>query len=124
MRPERGAFRIIAMALILNCRIAVAQPNQYSADDIMPGCRDAAALITFSNPSNDHSDLASFCLGIAVGLSYLGRSDGIVCVPVGVTREQAVRVVVQYIDGQPARMNENFVPLAIEALQEALPCKH
>jgi hypothetical protein len=35
------------------------------------------------------------------------------------TREQAVRVVVQYIDGQPARMNENFVPLAIEALQAA-----
>jgi hypothetical protein len=36
------------------------------------------------------------------------------CFPVGVTREQVVRAVVQYIDGQPARMNENFVPLAIE----------
>ena len=89
-RPKRGAFRIIAMALILNCRIAVAQPDQYSANDIMPGCRDAAALITFSNPSNDHSDLASFCLGITVGLSYLGRSDGTICLPIGVTREQAV----------------------------------
>ena len=122
--PKRGAFRIIAVALILNCRIAVAQQGQYSANDIMPGCRDAASLITFSIPSNDHSDLASFCLGITVGLAYLGRSDGTICVPVGVTREQAVRVVVQYIDGQPARMNENFVPLAIEALQAAWPCKH
>ena len=41
--------------------------------------------------------------------------------PLGVTREQAVGVVVQYIDGQPARMNENFVPLAIEALQATWP---
>ena len=126
LRRLRGAFprSIIVVALILNCRIAVAQPNQYSANDIMPGCRDAAALIAFSNPTNVSSDLASFCLGITVGLSYLGRSDGTICLPVGVTREQAVRVVVQYIDGEPARMNENFVPLAIEALQAAWPCKH
>jgi Rap1a immunity proteins len=81
--------------------------------------REEAALIPFSNPSNEHSDPAHFCLGIIVGLSYLGRSDGTICLPVGMTREQAVRVVVQYIDGQPARMNENFVPLAIEALQAA-----
>jgi hypothetical protein len=123
---KRGAFpcSIIVAALILNCHIAFAQRDQYSANDIMPGCRDAAALITFSNPSNEYSDLAHFCLGIIVGLSYLGRSDATICVPVGVTREQAVRLVVQYVDGQPARMNENFVPLAIEALQAAWPCKH
>ena len=123
-RPKRGAFRIIAIVLILNCRIAVAQPDQYSTNDIMPGCRDAAALIIFSNPSNEYSDLAHFCLGIIVGLSYMGRSDGTICVPVGVTREQAVQAVVQYIDSQPARINENFVPLAIEALQATWPCKH
>ena len=115
---------VIAVALIVNCRIAVAQPDQYSANFIIPGCRQVAALIPFSNPSNDRSDLASFCLGIIVGLSYSGRSHGTICMPVGVTREQAVHVVVQYIDGQPARMNENFVPLAIEALQAAWPCKH
>ena len=90
----------------------------------MPGCREGAALIHFSNPSNDPNDLASFCLGIIVGLSYSGRSHGTICMPVSVTREQAVRAVVQYIDGQPSRMNENFVPLAIEALQATWPCKH
>jgi hypothetical protein len=76
LRPKRGAFRIIAMVLILNRRIAVAQPDQYSANNIMPGCRDAAALIAFSNPSNVSSDLASFCLGITVGLSYLSVEVG------------------------------------------------
>jgi len=90
----------------------------------MPDCREEAALIPFSNPSNEHSDLAHFCLRIIVGLSYLGRSDGTICVPVGETRKQAVGVVVEYIDGQPARMNENFVPFAIAALQANWPCKH
>ena len=90
----------------------------------MAECREEAGLIPFSNPSNEHSDLAHFCLGIIVGLSYLGRSDGTICVPVGETRQQAVGTFVQYIDGQPARMNENFVPLAIEALQATWPCKH
>ena len=126
MKRMRGELprSIIVVALILNCQIAFAQQDQYSADNIMPGCRDAAALITFSKPSNEYSDLAHFCLGIIVGLSYLGRSDSTICVPVDVTRLQAVRVVVQYVDGQPARMNENFVPLAIEALQTNWPCKH
>jgi len=81
-------------------------------------------LIAFSNPSNEHSELAQFCLGIIVGLTYQAQSDGTICVPVGLTREQAVRAVVQYIDGQPARLNENFVPLATEALQATWPCKH
>jgi len=110
--------------LILNCRIAFAQQDQDSANFIMPGCREAAALITLSIPPNDHSEPASFCLGIIFGLSYMGRSDGTMCFPVDVTREQTVRAVVQYIDGQPSRMNENFVPLAIEALQATWPCKH
>jgi hypothetical protein len=126
LRRKRGAFPccIIAVALILNWRIAFAQQDQYSATFVMPGCREVAALISLSTPSNDYSELASFCLGIIVGLSYMGRSDGTMCFPVDVTREQTVRAVVQHIDGQPARMNENFVPLAIEALQATWPCKH
>jgi Rap1a immunity proteins len=43
--------------------------------------------------------------------------------PDGVTREQAVRVVIAYIDAQPAWMHENFGVLALEALREAWPCK-
>jgi hypothetical protein len=125
LRRKPGAFSssIIGVAFIVSCRMAFAQQDHYSANFIMPDCREEAALIPFSNPSNEH-DLAHFCLGIIVGLSYLGRSDGTICVPVGETRQQAVGAVVQYIDGQPARMNENFVPLAIEALQATWPCKH
>jgi hypothetical protein len=85
LRRKRGAFPccIIAVALILNWRIAFAQQDQYSANVFMPGCREAASIIAFSNPSNELGDLAHFCLGIIVGLSYLGRSDGTICVPLG-----------------------------------------
>ena len=46
--PVLRAITLIAV-MIFNCGVAVAEPNQTSADYIMPGCRDAASLITFSN---------------------------------------------------------------------------
>jgi len=41
--PLRSAITLIAV-MIFNCGVAVAEPNQTSADYIMPGCRDAASL--------------------------------------------------------------------------------
>ena len=35
------------------------------------------------------------------------------------TVEQAIRIVVRYIDSQPARLQENFYDLAVEALRAA-----
>jgi hypothetical protein len=35
-----------------------------------------------------------------------------------------VRVVVQYVTSQPARMNDNFDALAVEALRKAWPCSN
>jgi hypothetical protein len=46
--PLLGAIALI-VAMIFNSGVAVAGPNQTSADYVMPGCRDAASLITFSN---------------------------------------------------------------------------
>src|SRR6516162_11534954 len=45
--PVLGAIALIVV-MILNCGVAVAGPNQTSADYVMPGCRDAASLISFS----------------------------------------------------------------------------
>ena len=44
--PVLGAIALIVV-MILNCGVA-AGPNQTSADYVMPGCRDAASLISFS----------------------------------------------------------------------------
>ena len=111
--------------VVLNCGAAVAQPVPSSADYWMPGCRDAAALIHFSN-DGDPGDLVKigFCVGIINGISYTGAPSGL-CVPVDITAQQAALVVVQYIDGEATtRMNEDFRLLAFEALQAVWPCKN
>jgi len=120
--PVLGVVALIAV-MILNCEVAVAGPKQTSADYIMSGCRDAASLITFSNIGDSEEQVSrmSFCTGIVVGLSFMGQPYGI-CVPAGTTSQQATSIVVQYIDGQPARIHEDFNSLAVEALQANWPC--
>ena len=120
--PTLGAITLIVV-MILNCVVAVAGPNQTSADYVMPGCRDVASLITFSNAaeSKEQVSFMSFCAGIVVGLSFMGQPYGI-CVPAGTTSQQVASVVVQYIDGQPARIREDFNHFAVEALRANWPC--
>ena len=117
----RGIAAIVAM--IFSCGITIAEPDQTSADYIMHGCRDAASLITFTDAGESKEDLSrmSLCMGLIIGVSYMGQPYGI-CLPSGANSQQATRIVVQYIDGQTGRMHENFNSLAIEALREAWPC--
>src|SRR5262249_41087171 len=113
------------LLVVFNYGVAVAQPAPSSANYWMPGCRDAAALIHFSN-DGDSSDLVKigFCVGIINGISYTGVSSGL-CVPVDVTAQQAARAVVQYVDGQAiTRTDEDFRLLAFEALRALWPCKN
>jgi hypothetical protein len=120
--PVLSAIALI-VATIFNCGVTVAGPNQTSADYLMPGCRDAASLITFSNAaeSKEQVSLMSFCAGIVVGLSFMGQPYGI-CVPAGTTSQQVTSIVVQYIDGQPARIQEDFNSFAVEAMRANWPC--
>jgi hypothetical protein len=120
--PVLGAIALI-VAMIFDCEVAVAEPDQTSADYVMPGCRDAASLITFSNVGEpeDQASLMGFCTGIVVGFSFMGQPYGI-CVPAGTTAQQAASIVVQYIDGQPARIHEDFNRFAVEALRSNWPC--
>jgi len=94
--PVLGAMVLGAMALmIFNCGVAVAGPSQTSADYVMPGCRDAASLITFSKTaeSEEQVSLTGFCAGIVVGLSFMGQPYGI-CVPADTTSQQVTSIVV------------------------------
>ena len=103
--PALGAI----VVTLVSCGVAVAAPNQPSASYFMPGCRDAASLITFSVRESEE------------GLGFMGELHGI-CLPPDTTSQQATSIVVQYIDGQPARTDEDFRSLAIEALRANWPC--
>jgi hypothetical protein len=83
----------------------------------LPGCRsyinqDNALRYDFSG---------GVCSGIVEALMSVGAPLGI-CRPPESTVDQGVRLVVQYVSRQPARLNENFNALATEALRKAWPC--
>ena len=127
--PQRDLMVQAAMAvlcaivvMLVSCGVAVAGPNEPSASYFMPGCRDAASLITFSvRESEEEVAHMNFCAGIVAGLSFMGELHGI-CVPPDTASQQAASIVVQYIDGHPARTDEDFRSFAIEALRANWPC--
>ncbi len=113
----------LIMAMMSGCGVVLAEPSKASADYIMRGCRTAVLPITFSNTveSKEDASRTALCFGIINALSYVGHDFG-ACLPVDTTSRQAVSVVVQYIDGHPEKIHENFNSLAVEAMREAWPC--
>jgi hypothetical protein len=83
-----------------------------SANRVMIGCRHAIA------EDGQEAVTQGFCLGSISGVwDFAG-----VCSPHGALLGQAVRIVVQYIDSRPTRLNEPFNALAGEALRATWPC--
>lgn len=66
------------------------------------------------------------CSGIISSLIFFGESfspGNKICVPRNATRGQATRVVLAYLEQNPAQLHLNFKGLAHTALQKAWPCK-
>jgi hypothetical protein len=80
---------------------------------VMPGSRDSI------NNRLENSFFRGVCDGVVSAISELMPG---ICPPASSTLDQADRIVVQYIDSQPARLHESFNKLAGEALRNAWPC--
>ena len=125
-RPQRQTTlrgTVLIAALMANCGIALGQNSDAknsdakSANYIISGCRSAI------NDGVDQAPyLAGLCSGKVQGLSYWGEFVNI-CPAGDVTNGQMIKVVVQYIDSRPDRLQESFFKLATEALRAAWPCK-
>jgi len=69
---------------------------------------------------------ATFCLGVVQELVDICQPTGVPFRSLDmVTFSQMLRVVIVYIEARPQQQqqHEDFVPLAIEALKAAWPCK-
>jgi hypothetical protein len=98
---------------------AIAETDLNSANYIMPGCR---ALLEPDPPKDTTTEfLSAQCGAMVRRLAYTSSAN--VCPPNAVGRDEAIRIVVKYIDDLPARLHERFFPLALEALRAAWPCK-
>jgi Rap1a immunity proteins len=110
-----------ALALLAQQGVALAQSKDiYSANFIIRGCR--------SHLANDARDLLTatldgHCAGVVTTIYFFKTTHFGICAPRGANVGQAIRVVVNYIDQRPQRMHENFMLLALEALQQAWPCR-
>lgn len=110
LRPLVGALSMIAFASAASGQSV----DTSSANWVMPGCLGT---------SNDFRQ--GVCSGEVEALVVIGQLLPIgqrFCTPTGSTRGQAVRVVVAYIQQNPARTHEPFATLAVEALRRAWPC--
>jgi len=117
MRTRHAIGMVAALALLTQQGIASAQLNDPgSANHAMQGCRELV------NQSNRDALLQTECASAVRTMIYVATSRGI-CPPSGATVGQAVRVIVAYIDAHPERLHEQFEPLALEALQQAWPCR-
>ena len=114
MRQLLSTVGFIVMA-VLGADPDFVREDIYSADYVIPGCRD------FIGAGAGTAHLRGYCVDLVIGVARNAYVPSI-CLPREVTDEQIVRVVVRYIDSQPAPLHEDFVLLAIEALRKTWPC--
>jgi hypothetical protein len=113
--------------------MALSETRDDSANFMMHGCRDALS----SDAKKIAYAPAGMCIGAVAAIVFKGNVECTgfqkgyipspgwgVDPPHGFTVEQAMRIVVKYIDARPERMHEMFFILADEALSEAWPCNH
>jgi hypothetical protein len=103
-----------AVAILLALTMPASAEDINSANYFLPGCKgtlDPASTTTWNQ---------GLCAGYVAGVVYAARN---LCLPEGLTNNQAVAVVIKYIEAKPERMHEHFGNLAYEALTTAWPCK-
>ena len=109
---------IIAILLALTTAASAQTNPQSTANDMLSGCKGLSGGKT---PLIREARGQGRCGGYVAALVY--AKSVFSCVPEGATPEEGVRVVIKYIEARPKRMQEPFGKLALEALEEAWPCK-
>ena len=117
--PSRGPKMRYAVAILLALTMPAGAQDTTTANQMLPGCK---GLLDHSMTSGVSVYHQGRCGGYVAGLVY-GVGGQEFCSPEGVTIDQAVAVVVKYIEARPERMHEHFGKLAQEAMMAAWPCK-
>ena len=107
-----------AAMLVLAVTMAGAQDDDInSADFMLPHCRALVAR------ESSNYVFQGVCVGTIDSLQYVRPLMGCADIPNGVTADQALNVVIRYIEARPERRHELFKALVIEAMFNAWPCK-
>jgi hypothetical protein len=108
----------VAILLALTMPASAQTNTQSTANDMLTGCK---GLVGGKTPLIKEALGQGRCGGYVAALVYARSVFS--CLPEGATPEQGVRIVIKYIEARPKRVDEPFGKLALEALEEAWPCK-
>jgi len=108
----------VVATILLALMVPASAEHTDSANYFLPGCKGTLGR----GPENTPEWRRVLCRAYINGLVYGAQGMGF-CPPEGVSRGQAVAVIVKYIEGRPERMHEDFGKLALEAVTAAWPCK-
>ena len=106
-----------AVALAMLGGIALAQEDTSSGNFYYKGCK-GVALEKYTDPI-----MNGLCLGAVAALMSMAKKNE-TCLPADVSRFQAVRVVVKFMDDHPTITNQDFMSIAGYSMQAAWPCKN
>ncbi len=109
----RPATLGVAVALLLAAGDARAQMR--TGNDFIRSCQQHQ-----TSAREDYGQ--GICMGFIGGIFYWSGDFG-VCAPEGANWGQALRIVVGYMERNPARLHQHFAQLVVEALREAWPCR-
>jgi hypothetical protein len=140
---------MLLRVLVLTCGLTVAtvvptRADENNAIDVLPGCkqiiqitegkfkyRDVYGKMTLpeavEKAENSGTKMGE-CLGMILGARYVRdilpvERPNCREVPKGVTTEQLMRTVINYLDKNPDRLDQYFLHVAIDAILQAWPCQ-
>lgn len=116
---------IIVILLLVNGPLYADSPGD-DGNLVLRHCKTWLQFIdeTLGRPpeSGDAAGMG-FCIGMFEGVTQTMIAHGTMCQPKGgLKREQALRVIVKYLEDHPADLHENGAGLMASALLAAFPC--
>jgi hypothetical protein len=120
MRKLGLVFCVISNFVLLSEKPAASEQG-FSGNKMLPACKYQLGKIEDANSAYK----AGECVGAiaAIGSYALSFDQGArFCPPEEATIDQAIRIVVKFLEQNPARLHLSFFNLAHIAMKEAWPC--
>jgi len=116
--------KILGVCVFVFAALAVCTPKDATRGEwLLTSCQLAVKATEDSTPINKIAPLESFQVGYCDGLIHgiVGVSPR-VCAGKYVTQQQAIRVVLKYLQDHPEELDQKGTTLAEKALAKAFPC--
>ena len=112
---------LLSLLLLSRSVVAMGQDkNLHDGNHLLHACQAGLTATAQAPPENPFD--SGYCMGLLHGVSFIQITMDDICPGEGVTLEKLMRVVVKYLNDNPARLNEDATALVMVALHQAWSC--